>query len=76
MDQLGKSGHLLNKDVRGEQNPEGKSVLVTKTNRWKQVMFKTLVKCFTGRNTDTGKSSGQQSGQMWFYGSLKYCLRI
>lgn len=74
MDQMGISKYLINKVVREEHNPEGESV--AKTNRWKQVMFETLVKWFTGRNADTGKPSGQQSSQMWFYGSLKYCLRI
>lgn len=49
---------------------------VTKANKWKQVVFEALVKPFKGRNADTGKSPGQPSGQMWFYGSLKYCLRI
>lgn len=72
--QMGTSKRLINKDIRGEQSPEGESV--AKTNRWKQVMFEALVIWFTDRNADTGKSSGQQSGQVWFYGSLKYCLQI
>lgn len=35
MDQMGMSKHLVNKDVRGEQNPEGESV--AKCNRDKQM---------------------------------------
>lgn len=35
MDRMGISKHLVNKDVRGEQNPEGESV--AKCNRDKQM---------------------------------------
>lgn len=70
---------LINKDKVLERNKiQSMKVLlsVTETNNCKQVVCEPLVKRFKGRKADTGKSSGQQSGQMWFYGSLKYCLRI
>lgn len=79
MDQVEIRKELINKDKVLERNKiQRVKVLlsVTKTNNCKQVVCEPLVKRFRGRNADRGKSSGQQSGQMWFYGSLKYCLRI
>lgn len=79
MDQVEVRNKLINKDKVLERNKiQRVKVLlsVTKANNCKQVVREPLVKRFRGRKADTGKSSGQQSGQMWFYGSLKYCLQI
>lgn len=79
MDGMKTSERLINKEKVSEENKTQRVrvlLSVTKANKWKQVVFEALAKPFTGRNADTGRSPGQPSGQMWFYGSLKYCLRI